>query len=363
MQYNLYDLLKTLVEQGGSDLHLSASSPPRIRVDGKMVPLNVEPLSPADAKDLAYGIMRESQKKKFEEKNQIDFAFNAKGLSRFRANVYFQQEAVSAVFRVINSTPPTLKDLNLPSVFSDLTKFANGLVLVTGPTGSGKSTTLAAMVDHINQTQFGHILTIEDPVEYVHTHKNCLINQREIGVDAGDFQLGLKAALRQDPDVILVGELRDYETMAAAISAAETGHLVFGTLHTNGCVSSLNRLIDSFPEESKNQVRTQLSMTLRAVISQTLIPKRGGGRIMAYEMMIANKAVQALVNEGKFNQIYSMMQTGQDKSDMQTLNQHLAALVESKVIELSEAASRAYEREEFEGIVEQMRAGQSRGRR
>jgi len=325
-------LLKALVQQGGSDLHISSGSPPRIRVDGQVVPLNLPPMTPQKTLDLCYSVLTEAQKKQFEQKKELDLSFSIPSISRFRANIYFQQGNVSGAFRVISHRILTLDELGSPPILKKLCALPRGLVLVTGPTGSGKSTTLAGMINHVNETRYDHIVTIEDPIEYVHAHKNCIINQRELGEDTTNFPAALKSVLRQDPDVILIGEMRDPETISAALTIAETGHLVFGTLHTNGAISSINRIVDSFPPHQQSQIRTQLAMSLEAVLSQTLLPRVEGGRVMAMEILMMNTAVKALIQEGKVQQIYSTMQTGQGGSGMQTMNQALYTLVHRRVI-------------------------------
>ena len=349
--YTLPQLLKALVDQNGSDLHISVDSPPRLRLDGALYPLDVPPLTPQDTMKLCYSVLTEEQKKNFEEAHELDLAFAVKGLARFRANIYFQRGTVAGAFRVIPYEIKSLKSLNLPPVLERLCNLPRGLVLVTGPTGSGKSTTLAAMIDYINETRTDHIVTIEDPVEFMHRHKSSLINQREVGGDTKSFGRALKSALRQDPDVVLVGELRDLETVSLAITTAETGHLVFATLHTNSCVSTLNRLIDVFPAEQQLQVRTQLALNLQATISQLLMPAQGGGRCLAMEVMIPNAAVRNLIREDKFHQIYSSMQTGQDASGMQTLNQSLLGLVERRLITAPEAMEVSNETQELEMLL------------
>lgn len=349
--YTLPQLLKALVDQNGSDLHISVDSPPRLRLDGALYPLDVPALTPQDTMKLCYSVLTEEQKKNFEEHSELDLAFSVKGLARFRANIYFQRGTVAGAFRVIPYEIKSLKSLNLPPILERLCNLPRGLVLVTGPTGSGKSTTLAAMIDYINETRTDHIVTIEDPVEFMHNHKSSLINQREVGGDTKSFARALKSALRQDPDVVLVGELRDLETVSLAITTAETGHLVFATLHTNSCVSTLNRLIDVFPAEQQLQVRTQLALNLQATISQLLLPAQGGGRCLAMEVMIPNAAVRNLIREDKFHQIYSSMQTGQDSSGMQTLNQSLLGLVERRLITAAEAIEVSNETQELEMLL------------
>jgi len=347
MNYTLSHLLKTLVDQGGSDLHISPGSPPRIRIDGLLVPLQVAPLTSEESQHLCFSALSKTQRTIFDQRKELDLAFSVKELARFRANIYFQKNSVSGAFRLIPHAIRTLDDLKLPMFFRELCVLPRGMVLVTGPTGSGKSTTLAAMIDYINETRRDHIITLEDPIEYIHNHKNCVINQRELGDDTESFAMGLRSALRQDPDVVMVGELRDFETITTAISIAETGHLVFGTLHTNGCVPTLNRIIDVFPPHQQNQIRTQLSMTLEAVISQLLIPHAVRGRVLSLELMRSNQAIKALISEGKFNQIYSFIQSGQAGTGMQTMNQSLYKLFEERKITRQMALSKSSDPEEL----------------
>ncbi len=347
MNYTLPQLLKALIDQGGSDLHISTDSPPRLRIDGHLLPLDLPPLTPQDSKQLCYSVLTEDQKREIENNKEMDLAFSVKNLARFRANIYHQKGHVSAAFRVIPFKIYSLEELNLPPILKDLCALPRGLVLVTGPTGSGKSTTLAAMVNHINETRRDHIVTIEDPVEFVHTHKNCMINQREVGADTMSFARALKSVLREDPDVVLVGEMRDLETIALALTTAETGHLVFATLHTNSCISTLNRIIDVFPPHQQMQVRAQLAMTLMGVMSQILLPAQAGGRVMAIETMIPNKAIRNLIREDKLHQIYSSMQSGQETSGMQTLNQSLFGLVERRFITQEQALEKSSEPDEL----------------
>lgn len=281
---NLHELLKTLVECGGSDLHITTNTSPQIRVDGKLRPLDFPPLTPVETKQLCYSVLTDSQKHKFEEENELDLSFGVKGLSRFRGNVFVQRGAVAGVFRVIPYKILTFEELGLPPVIKELAEKPRGLILVTGPTGSGKSTTLASIIDFINVNRHDHIVTIEDPIEYLHPHKGCLVNQREVGADTKGFKTALKYVLRQDPDVVLVGELRDLETIEAALTLSETGHLCLATLHTNSCAQTINRIVDVFPPYQQPQIRAQLSFVLEGVVSQTLIPKAGGGRTMALEI-------------------------------------------------------------------------------
>jgi twitching motility protein PilT len=332
MNFNLPQLLKALIDQKGSDLHISADGPPRLRIDGALLPIDIPALSPEECMTLCYSILTDEQTKEFEEQHEIDLAFNVKNLARFRANIFMQRGSVSGSFRVIPFELHSLKALNMPPMVEKLCAIPRGLILVTGPTGSGKSTTLAAMINHINETRNDHIVTIEDPVEFIHSNKKCLVRQREVGNDTKSFERALKSVLRQDPDVILIGELRDLETVRLAITAAETGHLVFATLHTNSCVSSLNRMIDVFPSGQQSQIRSQLAATLQAILSQTLLPCATGGRVMAMEILIPNSGIRNLIREDKFNQIYAAMQSGQDNSGMQTFNQSLVKLVEQQKI-------------------------------
>ncbi len=352
MNYTLPQLLKALIDQGGSDLHISTDSPPRLRIDGHLLPLDLPPLTPQDSKQLCYSVLTEDQKREVETNKEMDLAFSVKNLARFRANIYHQKGHVSAAFRVIPFKIYSLEELNLPPILKDLCALPRGLVLVTGPTGSGKSTTLAAMVNHINETRRDHIVTIEDPVEFVHTHKTCLINQREVGADTNSFARALKSVLREDPDVVLVGEMRDLETISLALTTAETGHLVFATLHTNSCISTLNRIIDVFPPHQQMQVRAQLSMSLMGVMSQILLAAQTGGRVMAIETMIPNKAIRNLIREDKLHQIYSSMQSGQETSGMQTLNQSLFGLVERRFITQEQALEKSSEPEELMELLD-----------
>ncbi len=352
LNYTLPQLLKTLVAQNASDLHISVDTPPRLRVHGHLVPLDLPPLAPEDSKHLCYSVLTEEQKKGFETHKELDLAFSVKGVARFRANIFTQKGNISGAFRLIPFQIKALTDLGFPATLYDLCELPRGLVLVTGPTGSGKSTTLAAMIDYINEKRRDHIVTIEDPIEFVHTHKNCSIDQRELGSDTVSFARALKSVLRQDPDVVLIGEMRDLETISLAITTAETGHLVFGTLHTNSCVSSITRLVDVFPSHQQPQVRTQLSFTLMGVLSQLLNPKIGGGRVCSYELMAPNTAIRAAIRDDKLHLIYSMMQTGQDVSGMITMNQSLARLVEKGVIDREMAESKSPDVDELHNILE-----------
>lgn len=338
----LYDLLKMMIEKGASDLHITTGSPPRLRIDGKLVSVDHPPLSPADTKALCYSILTDAQKHKYEENNELDLSFGVKGLSRFRANVFMQRGAVAGAFRTIPFEIRGFKELGLPEIVNELVKKPRGLLLVTGPTGSGKSTTLAAMVDRINMERYDHIITVEDPIEYLHPHKKCLINQREVNADTASFKAALRYVLRQDPDVVLIGEMRDLETIEAALTVSETGHLTLATLHTNSAVQSINRIIDVFPPHQQEQIRVQLSFVLEGIFAQQLIPKKSGqGRVLAVELLVPNPAIRNLIREDKIHQIYSMMQTGQSKFGMQTMNQSLYELYTKGLITFEDAIGRS----------------------
>jgi twitching motility protein PilT len=357
---NLPDLLKETLELGGSDLHLSIGSPPQVRVDGDLRRLAHPELTPDVTKALAYSVLTDAQKKLFEEKWELDMAFGLRGVGRFRCNVMNQKGAVGAVFRLIPEKIKSLEDLGLPPILSELADRPRGLVLVTGPTGSGKSTTLAAMIDRVNVQKPVHILTIEDPIEYLHSHKTALVNQRELHADTQSFTLALKAALREDPDVVLVGEMRDLETKEAAMKLAETGHLTMGTLHTNSAAQTVTRIIDAFPAHQQSQIRTQLSLVLEGIVCQALLPKSSGqGRVAALEILVATPAIRALIRDDKIHQIYGTMQTGQDKFGMQTMNQSLARLVQKRLITRETAASCSSNRDELFQMLE--RSGQQAG--
>ena len=341
MAANISDLLQILVDRGGSDLHLASGTYPQIRVSGRLLPLTeFEVLTPQDTQRLAYSVLNESQKQRFEEQSELDLSFSVQDLARFRCNVFRQRGAVGAAIRLIPFGVRSFEELGLPRIVQELSDRPKGLVLVTGPTGSGKSTTLAAMIDKINAERSEHIMTIEDPIEFLHAHKKCVVNQREVTSDTHSFKNALRAILRQDPDVVLIGEMRDLETIAAAITIAETGHLTFGTLHTNSCAQTINRIIDVFPTGQQAQVRAQLSLVLEGVLSQTLIPKIGGGRVMATEIMVATPAVRNLIREEKVHQIYSVLQAGA-RYGMQTLNQSLADLVRRRLITREDALNRS----------------------
>ena len=349
---NLHQLLKAMVEKGASDLHITTGSPPQLRIDGRLVPLKTPPLTPVETKQLCYSILTDAQKHRFEEENELDLSFGVKALSRFRANIFMQRGAVAGAFRTIPFKILTFQELGLPPVVATFAEKPRGLILVTGPTGSGKSTTLASIIDKINTDRNNHIITIEDPIEYLHPHKNSLVNQREVGADTASFKKALKYILRQDPDVVLVGEMRDIETVEAALTISETGHLAFATLHTNSCVQTINRILDVFPPFQQSQVRAQLSFVLEGVLTQNLMPRLGApGRVLALEVMVPNPAIRNLIREDKIHQIYSQMQVGQNKFGMQTFNQSLAALVQRRLISIDDAMARSNDVDELRNIL------------
>jgi twitching motility protein PilT len=354
----LSELLRKMIESGGSDLHITTNSSPMVRVHGVLRPLEYPELTPAETKQLAYSVLTDAQKHRFEETLELDFSFGIKGLSRFRANIFNQRGAVGAVFRSIPYEIRSFEELGLPGVIEKLCEKPRGLILVTGPTGSGKSTTLAAMVDKVNRDRHEHIITVEDPIEYLHGHKGCIVNQREVHADTHNFANALRAALRQDPDVVLIGEMRDLETTETALRIAETGHLTFATLHTNSAASSINRIIDIFPSGQQAQIRTQLSMVLEGIVTQALLPKANGqGRALAMEVLVPNSAIRNLIREDKIHQIYSMMQTGQDKFGMQTFNQSLASLYFKRQITLEMATARSSNADELQDLINRGAAG------
>jgi twitching motility protein PilT len=349
----LPELLKTLVDMGGSDLHLTTDTPPQIRVHGHLQRLDLPNLAPGDTKMLAYSVLTDAQKKRFEETKELDCSFGLKTIgSRFRCNVFNQRGAVAAVYRLIPEKIRSFGDLGLPQVLATLAERPRGLVLVTGPTGSGKSTTLAAMLDKINTERKEHILTIEDPIEFVHQHKGCLVNQREVHGDTDSFSNALRAALREDPDIVLIGEMRDLETVESALRIAETGHLTFGTLHTNSAAQTINRIIDIFPAGQQGQIRTQLSLVLEGIVTQALIPRADGkGRVVALEILVPTPAIRNLIRDDKIHQIYGSMQAGQEKVGMQTMNQSLASLHMKRAITLEAAMAASSLRDELQDLI------------
>jgi len=337
---NLRELLEILIEKNASDLHLAVGSPPQIRVDGRLLTLDMDALTPDVTKKLAYSMMSERQKQRFEENSELDMSFGIENMSRFRCNVFVQRGNVSVALRQIPYKVPSFEELGVDKAIIELANLPRGLVLVTGPTGSGKSTTLAALIDKVNRERHSHILTVEDPIEYLHRHQNCLVNQREVGSDTKSFAIALKYALRQDPDVVLVGEMRDLETISEALNISETGHLTFATLHTNSCAETINRFVDVFPTNQQEQIRVTLSFVLQGVVSQQLVPRIGGGRVLATEVMMCTPAVRALIRDDKIHQIYSMIQSGQ-KYGMRTMNMSLAELHLSRKITIGEAMARS----------------------
>ena len=350
---SLHQLLRAMTEKGASDMHITTGSPPLLRIDGSIVPLKLPPLNVVESKHLCYSVLTEEQKASFESNRELDLSFGVRGLSRFRANIFMQRGAVAGAFRAIPFKIMTFDEIGLPPVITDLITKPRGLVLITGPTGSGKSTTLASIVDAINSGTRQHIMTVEDPIEYLHPHKLSVVNQREIGTDTASFKNALKSVLRQDPDVVLIGEMRDLEAIEAAMTIAETGHLVFATLHTNSSVQAITRIIDVFPPHQQSQVRAQLSFVLEGVVTQLLLPRaNGSGRVLALEIMVPTTAIRNLIREDKIHQIYSAMQLGQDKHGMQTLNQSLYSLYARGIISLDEAFGRSSDADELRSMVE-----------
>ncbi len=349
---NLHQLLKLMVEKGASDLHVTVGSAPQLRIDGRLVQLKMPPLNGTDCRQLCYSVLAETQKQTFEEENELDLSFGVKGLARFRANVFMQRGAVSGVFRQIPFKVMSFEDLGLPPILNTFASKSHGLVLVTGPTGSGKSTTLASMIDKINREKSLHILTIEDPIEYLHQHKRCIVNQREVGADTKGFKTALRYVLRQDPDVVLIGEMRDLETIEAALTIAETGHLALATLHTNGAIQTINRIVDVFPPHQQDQVRAQLSFVLEGIVSQQLVPRSGGsGRALALEVMVPTPAIRNLIREDKLHQIASQMQMGQSQHGMQSMNQSLFSLLHRRLITVDEALARSTDIDELRTML------------
>jgi twitching motility protein PilT len=352
MMATLPELLKTMVDMDGSDLHIATNTPPQIRVHGILQRLEQSDLNPSDTKQLVYSVLTDSQKKRFEESMELDFSFGIRGLARFRCNVFNQRGAVGAVYRLIPEKIRSFADLGLPPVLAMLAERPRGIVLVTGPTGSGKSTTLAAMIDKINTERREHILTIEDPIEYLHQHKNCLVNQREVHSDTASFSHALRAALREDPDIVLIGEMRDLETVEAALKIAETGHLTFGTLHTNSAAQTINRIIDIFPANQQAQIRTQLSLVLEGIVCQSLLPRaNGAGRVVSLEILVPTPAIRNLIRDDKVHQIYGAMQAGQEKAGMQTANQSLATLYLKRLITLETAMNASSMKDELQDMI------------
>jgi twitching motility protein PilT len=348
----LPELLKMTVELDGSDLHIATDTPPQVRVHGELQRLQLPQMTASETKQLVYSVLTDAQKKRFEESMELDFSFGIRGLARFRCNVFQQRGAVGAVYRLIPEKIRAFGELGLPSVLANLADRPRGLVLITGPTGSGKSTTLAAMLDKINSERHGHILTIEDPIEYIHQHKNCLVNQREVHSDTGSFSAALRAALREDPDIVLIGEMRDLETVESALKIAETGHLTFGTLHTNSAAQTINRIIDIFPANQQSQIRTQLSLVLEGIVCQALLPRADGkGRVCSLEIMVPTPAIRNLIRDDKIHQIYGSMQAGQEKLGMQTANQSLASLHMKRLITLETAMTASSNKDELQDMI------------
>ncbi len=346
----VHDMLRNMVDKNASDLHLTAGLPPMYRIDGRLVPFSVDRLAPDDVLKLSYAVMNERQRKIFEQKKEVDFSFGVQNLARFRANIYLQRGCVSAALRLIPTRVKTIQELGLPKTAMQFVTRPNGLVLVTGPTGSGKSTTLAAMIDAINNEREEHILTIEDPIEFVHPHKKCMISQREVYQDTDTFTNALRVALRQDPDIVLIGEMRDLETIRAALTIAETGHLTFATLHTNSAAQTISRIIDVFPAEEKDTVRMQLSMVLQGILSQALLPQTGGGRVMAAEILVCTPAISSLIRDDKIHQISGMLEIGQQYG-MQTMNQDLSNLYFRRRITKADALKRSPNPEGLDKLI------------
>ena len=350
MAYNIQELLSEMVKRGASDLHITAGSPPLIRLSGRLTPIGTDKLKPDETMRMTYSLMNEMQKKAFEQTKECDFSFGIANLARFRANAYLHRGCVAIALRIIPLEIKTFKDLGLPSIMGEFTTRPSGLVLVTGATGSGKSTTLAAMIDKINKERHDHILTVEDPIEFLHKHQGCMINQREVGSDTMSFSQALKMALRQDPDVVLIGEMRDLETIRAALTIAETGHLTFATLHTNSAVQTVNRIVDAFPKGEQQTIRTQLSFVLQGVICQTLLPKIGGGRVMCYEVMNCTPGIRALIRDDKVHQIESMIEIGQ-KFGMNTMNMRLCELIAERKVDRFDGIAKSPNPDQLEKLL------------
>ncbi len=351
MAPTLHQLLKVMIDQGASDMHITTNSPPQLRIDGNLVPLRTDALTPIDTKQMCYSVLTDAQKLSFEEEQELDLSFGVKNLARFRANVYMQRGAVAGAFRMVPFQIKPLETLGLPKVVSELCDKPRGLILITGPTGSGKSTTCASFIDRINTANRHHIITLEDPIEFLHSHKGSLINQREIGSDSKSFGRAMRYVLRQDPDAVLIGEMRDIETIEATLSLAETGHLAIATLHTNSAIQSVNRMVDVFPSHQQAQIRAVLSFVLEGIISQQLIPRIGGGRCMAAEALVLTPAIRNLIREDKLHQIYSQMQIGRDRYGMQTMNQSFGELYVSGQVTLEDVMSRSVDPDELKNII------------
>ena len=354
----LRELLEEMFKMGASDLHITVGAPPVVRVDGKLQPLNYDPLTSEDTKKIAYTMLNEKQKLKFEQNSELDFSFGIEQMSRFRANMFMQRGNVAVVLRQIPYEVKSFEELGLPKVIAEFANLPRGLVLITGPTGSGKSTSLASVIDKINRERAVHIITIEDPIEYLHRHKKSLVNQREVYSDTASFATALKYALREDPDVVLVGEMRDLETIESALQISETGHLAFATLHTNSAAESVNRIVDCFPANQQEQVRVTLSFTLQAIVSQTLIPKIGGGRVLAMEILVVTPAIRALIRDDKVHQLYSMIQAGQ-KYGMKTMNQSLAELYQAGKITINDAMAHSGSTQELTEMLQKSKVQRS----
>ena len=350
MSYNIQELLAEMVKRGASDLHITAGAPPLIRLSGRLTPIGTDKLKPDETMRMTYSLMNEMQKKSFEQSKECDFSFGIANLARFRANAYLQRGCVALALRIIPLEIKTFKELGLPPIMAEFTTRPSGLVLVTGATGSGKSTTLAAMIDKVNKERHEHILTVEDPIEFLHKHQNCMINQREVGSDTTSFAQALKMALRQDPDVVLIGEMRDLETIRSALTIAETGHLTFATLHTNSAVQTINRIVDAFPKGEQQTIRTQLSFVLQGVICQTLLPKIGGGRVMCYEVMNVTPAIRALIRDDKVHQIDSMIEIGQ-KFGMNSMNMRLCDLIAERKVDRFDAIAKSPNPEQLNKLL------------